>query len=249
MLKFYPKECNFRYAFLKDGVYTVTIYPAGGKVSELPSNQFDNIDSCIMWAAYYIELVQPELKWSSIKITDPERHLQKQYFTKDTLIQDLWNTLTDVNVDEDGNIEQDWFVYEKGIDREYIWRWFDQAHTKNVAWLLYEYDNRNYPNNVLSETSYGIDSELYLVRVSEDLFMYGTASEINSMYGVPVNQAGNKKTLLKHFHSIANLCTERIEQYRKELIKGKSEGWDVMIEEQKKLQDAMITFTSTLKAI
>ena len=65
----------------------------------------------------------------------------------DKEIEQKWNELEDVLFDEieDGEliIAEDWFLFNKGCNREDIWHWFDEHHSKGVAWLLYEYGTDN----------------------------------------------------------------------------------------------------------
>ena len=34
-------------------------------------------------------------------------------------------------------LEDDWFIFPIGTDKEEIWHWFDERHSKGVAYLLY----------------------------------------------------------------------------------------------------------------
>lgn len=56
----------------------------------------------------------------------------------DELLEEMWEELEDIPFDEDECIEQDWNGFSKGTDREEIWHWFDEQHSKGVYWLLYE---------------------------------------------------------------------------------------------------------------
>lgn len=55
-----------------------------------------------------------------------------------------WKNLTDIPFDEDEEgrllIAEDWLHFEKGTEREDIWHWFDDLHSKGVHYLLYEFD-------------------------------------------------------------------------------------------------------------
>ncbi len=61
----------------------------------------------------------------------------------DTYLEEKWDELTDVpfNENEEGELflEGNWFMFDKGKSREEIWHWFDERHSKGVAWLLYDY--------------------------------------------------------------------------------------------------------------
>ena len=50
----------------------------------------------------------------------------------------VWYALGDVPVDpETEKIEDAFMWWPAGTDREDIWRWFDERHSKGVAYLLY----------------------------------------------------------------------------------------------------------------
>lgn len=63
--------------------------------------------------------------------------------TNDKVMEKLWEELEDVPFDEDTDgrlcLSQPWHAFPVGTDREDIWHWFDENHSKGVAWLLYEY--------------------------------------------------------------------------------------------------------------
>lgn len=57
---------------------------------------------------------------------------------RDEVLEKLWAQLEDVPVDPDTEcIEVPFLGWGVGIDREEIWHWFDQRHSKGVAYLLY----------------------------------------------------------------------------------------------------------------
>lgn len=63
----------------------------------------------------------------------------------DKELEKLWDELTDIPFDEEENgnlvLAEDWNVFEKGTDRESIWYWFDERHSKGVGWLINEYES------------------------------------------------------------------------------------------------------------
>ena len=65
----------------------------------------------------------------------------------DLEIEKLWEELEDVPFDEDEYkdliLSEDWYHFKAGTEREEIWKWFDQKHSKGVAWLLYQKNTRN----------------------------------------------------------------------------------------------------------
>lgn len=53
------------------------------------------------------------------------------------LLEHLWELLGDVPTNDDDEIDEDFMCWPKGTHREDIWRVFDNAHEKGVAWLMY----------------------------------------------------------------------------------------------------------------
>lgn len=127
---FYGKICNYCYPVdLKEGF---DIFFDDAKFH----NHFDNVDSCILWAAYKL-FVEEDYKFIWKRIIIKGIDYSKEFFTTDKLIEAMWDTLTDVNVDENDCIEQDWFVFTTGTEKEYIWHWIDERHSKGVGWIMY----------------------------------------------------------------------------------------------------------------
>lgn len=57
---------------------------------------------------------------------------------RDEGLERVWYALGDVPVDpETEKIEDAFMWWPAGTDREDIWRWFDERHSKGVAYLLY----------------------------------------------------------------------------------------------------------------
>lgn len=62
----------------------------------------------------------------------------------DEFLEKKWNELADIPFDEAGTqsglvLAEDWWLFQKGTDREDIWRLFD-LHSKGVVFLLYGKD-------------------------------------------------------------------------------------------------------------
>lgn len=56
----------------------------------------------------------------------------------DEVLEQLWQSFADVPMNPDTEKMEAWFLhFGAGTDREDIWRWFDQHHSKGVAYLLY----------------------------------------------------------------------------------------------------------------
>ena len=142
---FYGKECN--YCFSIDNEEDFDVFFVEDRedfeknIIDMVSDHWNNVDTCVLWAAYKaFEGNERVDHWESIKIQNADAELVMELTTSDELIEAVWMTLTDVNIDENECIEQNWFVLPKGTDRETIWQWFDEKHSKAVYWLLYGFD-------------------------------------------------------------------------------------------------------------
>ena len=72
---------------------------------------------------------EPDLPASPEQVTDSD-------------LEDLWRELADVPFDDgdpdvDMTLAENWKWFSKGTPREEIWHWFDERHSKGVAFLLY----------------------------------------------------------------------------------------------------------------
>lgn len=55
----------------------------------------------------------------------------------DQELEELWAEFGDAPMDpETEKIEEDWNGFLAGTDREEIWHWFDEHHSRGVAWLF-----------------------------------------------------------------------------------------------------------------
>lgn len=58
--------------------------------------------------------------------------------SQDMKLEELWAQFGDVPMDPESEcIEEQFLIWERGTNREEIWHWFDQRHSKGVAHLLY----------------------------------------------------------------------------------------------------------------
>lgn len=58
---------------------------------------------------------------------------------RDKEIEELWELFEDVPMNpETEQIENSFMEFPVGTDREEIWHWFDEQHSKGVHYLLYE---------------------------------------------------------------------------------------------------------------
>lgn len=57
--------------------------------------------------------------------------------SEDSDIEELWGNLADVPIDpETEELDEPYYIWPKGTDKEDIWHWFDEHHSKGVAYLL-----------------------------------------------------------------------------------------------------------------
>lgn len=99
---------------------------------------------------------------------------------------------------------------------------------------------------VLCTRGCGVDSMLYLVKQGTGYYAYGTMQDMQSLLGVPVNQCGTKEEVMAHCMSIANLCQENIDSYKKEHDYEYSTGWKLLVEYEQERMKALTTFANVL---
>lgn len=105
------------------------------------SNHFNTVDACIMWGV--LQVMGGKLhKGIHVVIQNPKFDVVKSYTTYDSLLEDLWKTLTDVPMNpETEDMDEDWFIFPKGTNRESIWYWFDEWHSKGIGWIMENVDD------------------------------------------------------------------------------------------------------------
>lgn len=88
-----------------------------------------------------------------------------------------------------------------------------------------------------------------LVKVSDDFYMYGTQKEFDSIWGVSVDHCGTLAEVLSHCLSIAKLCSENIEKYKKLKEKDNKIGWDLLIDDEQSEKNMLLQFAEVLRTI
>lgn len=59
----------------------------------------------------------------------------------DREIEDLWESFGDIPMDpKTERMEEAFYIWKAGTQREEIWHWFDQHHSKGLVYLLYGVD-------------------------------------------------------------------------------------------------------------
>lgn len=57
---------------------------------------------------------------------------------RDIELERLWNEFADVPIDpETEKLEEAYLHFPAGTDREDVWHWFDNRHSKGIGYLLY----------------------------------------------------------------------------------------------------------------
>lgn len=142
---FYKKDCNYAFNFNHEKDFNVFFIKnkedRNKDICDLLSDHYNNVDTCILWAGYQL-FIETDWKfnWERIVIQNADAKIEMEFKTQDELIEAIWETLTDVNIDEDECTEQNWFVFPIGTYRDDIWRWIDERHSKGVGWLMNEYE-------------------------------------------------------------------------------------------------------------
>lgn len=52
---------------------------------------------------------------------------------KDLFVKNLWEEFANVALDEEENIDEDFYIWKKGTDRDTIWHWFDNNYSSGLA--------------------------------------------------------------------------------------------------------------------
>ena len=80
---------------------------------------------------YSIELGSPNVK------PDPEACVWRLYINvTEKNVKALWDSLTDVCINDDEEIDSDWLIFPANTHREYIWAYFESTLDTSVAELI-----------------------------------------------------------------------------------------------------------------
>lgn len=63
-------------------------------------------------------------------------NVAKEILLDDETLEFLWGEFGDVLIDDDECILDDFIGFECGTHREEVWHWFDERHSKGVAYLI-----------------------------------------------------------------------------------------------------------------
>lgn len=56
-------------------------------------------------------------------------------------VQDMWQSLGDIPVNDDGEIETPYLQFEIGTNREEIWHWFEDTFGISIYILMFNQEN------------------------------------------------------------------------------------------------------------
>ena len=56
-------------------------------------------------------------------------------FVGETVSNEDYKSNVPMNPDTE-DMEEEWFIFPKGTNREAIWNWFDENHSKGVGWIM-----------------------------------------------------------------------------------------------------------------
>ncbi len=126
------------YKFLEDGAYGWVDLTLDGEYAVCPDYKVKYNEPMVFAIIY------------DCKYKNPNRFHQYTYRTCPiltykyiTVAEFLWDELADVIVDDDGNIESDWNIFEAGTNREYIWHFFENELKANVYELMHGKDEKS----------------------------------------------------------------------------------------------------------
>lgn len=83
-----------------------------------------------------------EYYWNGRRVVYVDNELFNRTYQEaiDIVLENAWKTLEDVPMNPETEcIEEKWFHFPNGTNREDIWYWFDAHHSKGVAWLMNEF--------------------------------------------------------------------------------------------------------------
>lgn len=116
---------------------------------------------------------------------------------RDEQLEALWDEFGNVPYNEETEtIEEDFLIFRAGAHRYDIWRWFDERHSKGVAYLLYKYGrNRCY---VLRSNNYA-DGDDFEVFFYEDAAKAAMETEVESVVENLKSEGYTPKTINKPY--------------------------------------------------
>lgn len=116
------------------------------KLSEYFENRYGKYENEIEWYAnpdeYSWKFRIPSLRMDINLVCDDdvrEHRSAAADMLDQHFVEKVWDDFGDVPMDPETEcIEDDYFIWDAGTDREEIWHWFDAFHPAGVYYLLYE---------------------------------------------------------------------------------------------------------------
>ena len=135
--KFYgqPENCYFASG---EPPYSVRL-DANGRREQV---EFEDFDSCFLWALHRLMLGYrgpEEVEDFEVQIVD-DTGFTLSCDTVDSLVENVWKTMTDLPFSYDDKLECEWFVFDEGADREDIMALFDLWYSKGAKGLREKFD-------------------------------------------------------------------------------------------------------------
>lgn len=88
---------------------------------------------------------------------------------RDTALEKLWEEFGDVPMNPETEcMEAPFLDFPAGTFREDIWHWFDERHSKGVAYLMYRTENTPRRCYTVIDTSYDVGINIYSFWRRED---------------------------------------------------------------------------------
>lgn len=54
----------------------------------------------------------------------------------DKELENKWREFADIPINDNDELEVDWWIFDKGTDKYYVWDYFDTHHSKGVRYLV-----------------------------------------------------------------------------------------------------------------
>lgn len=119
-------SCNILCVYLKDDIVFVDAV-------DINSGERKDIALPVQQSIELLQILQ------DADISEEETFLRKYPMASDVRtdadLEKAWQLLADVPVDENDVLTDDFLYWEVGTDRQAIWDWFDQKHSKGVGYL------------------------------------------------------------------------------------------------------------------
>jgi len=99
------------------------------------------VEGCENAAEYYVDFDDSALLVTEAPHPIPAVNIGT-LAERDKQLEDLWRSFSDVPMNPETEcIEENFMHFAAGTNREEIWHWFDERHSKGVAFLLYPTEN------------------------------------------------------------------------------------------------------------